>query len=121
MGYNVSVRTNTRPTEGSNEMNQQRKIIRGLMDNMIQGLTITVQSGDSGKVWNITKQGVNNWHCSCPDHKFRKRVCKHMKALFVGTLNDARFAKMPHKVIGVAVDANTAHKVKRSARRRISG
>lgn len=100
-------------------MNAQRKIIRGLMDNMVTGLNIQVRSGDTGKVYNITKAGVNNWHCSCPDHRFRHRTCKHMKALFVGTLNDSRWAAMQKvQVIGVAVDATTAHKVKRSARRR---
>lgn len=98
-------------------MSQQRKIIRGLMDNMIQGLAITVKSADTGMIYNITKDGVNNWHCTCPDHKFRRRVCKHMKALFVGTINDSRFIKMPHKVIGVHVAAETAHRVKRTVRR----
>ena len=98
-------------------MNAQRKILRGLMDNMIQGLTITVKSNDTGKVYNIKKNGVNNWSCSCPDHRFRHRVCKHQKSLFVGTTRDDRFSKMPHKVIGVAVAAETAHKVKRTVRR----
>jgi len=39
-----------------------------------------VPSQSSDKIYTVTNDG-KEWHCTCPDHKLRKVVCKHIYAV----------------------------------------
>lgn len=39
-----------------------------------------VKSQTTNREYDVIKTG-DSWHCSCPDHKFRKTCCKHIHAI----------------------------------------
>ena len=44
-----------------------------------------VLSSDGTKKYDVMYDKDNHWLCTCPDYHFRKRFCKHMKAVAEAT------------------------------------
>jgi len=55
-------------------------IAKGDTPKQIEPNVFTVPSQSSDKVYTVTFDG-KNWHCTCPDHRYRKVVCKHIYAV----------------------------------------
>jgi len=55
-------------------------IAKGDNTKQIEPNVFIVPSQSSDKVYMVKFDG-KNWHCTCPDHRYRKTICKHIYAV----------------------------------------